>query len=172
MTDSTASTEEPTPPEATPAPWGEDFDPARAWSLVQNLRKEIGETKQERDTLSQAAQAAADAEKSEIQRALDKVTALEKRAADAERELIVSKALSTHKLADEFRDFLTGSAEEIEAKAARLAASLGKTEEPKTEEADPLASAGKPTPALTPGHGGEETPAFDPAAIAKAARRR
>lgn len=161
----------PAAPEEKPAPWGEDFDPARAWALVSNLRNELGSTKTERDALKSAAQAAIDAEKSELQKAIDKAAELEARAAKAERELVVSAAIKTHGLADDVRDFLTGTAEEIEAKAARLAAITKPAGEP-APEVDPLTAAGRPAPALTPGHGGEAPPEFDPAAIAKAARGR
>lgn len=157
------------------APWGADFDASRAWQLVTNLRTELDDAKKERNALKTAAESAADSEKSELQKAIDKIQKLEERAAGAERKLVVGAALREHGLADDFADFLTGTPEEIAAKAARLAA-LNKPAAEESSEAeqqpDPLAAAAKPTPDLVPGHGGDAEPAFDPVAIAAAARRR
>lgn len=179
------STEGTKPAESTEgtegAPWGDDFDAERAWKLVQNLRKEKDELKVDRDRIKDELQA------SKSSTDPDKLTAAETRAKEAERALYLERVYRAHPEldADDFRDFLTGDTEEeITAKAERLAR-LGKPKEGTEEgtEGDPAPAGsgaaggdttpppGKPTPSLVPGHGGEEAPAFDPVAIARAARR-
>ena len=134
-------------------PWGDDFDAERAWRLIQNLRQEKDALKARKDDP-------------------EKLSAAEQRAKEAERALYLERAFRKYPEldADDFRDFLTGETEEeILAKAERLAR-LGKPKE-EAPASDPAPTPNKPTPSLVPGHGGEERPAFDPVAIAKAARR-
>lgn len=174
-------TEDPKP--STP-PWGDDanFDAARAWTLIENLKADVEKIKVERDTiktdrdsLKTAADTAADAEKTEAQKIADRAAAAEERAKTAERSLWTERALRKHPLPAgldeeteaEFLAFLSGeSAEEIERKAARLAALSGKAETP----GEAPANSTRPTPNLTPGHGGTPPVPFDAAAVAKAAR--
>lgn len=170
-----------TPEKPAETPWGADFDPERAWKLVQNLRTERDALKTERDTLKSKSQALEDDGKTELQKLQDRAEAAEKAAKEAARELSVQKVLRKHPELEDFADLLSGdNEEEIAAKAERLAA-IGKPKEPADPPADPPAGEqppagepelpGKPTPSLTPGHGGEENAPFDPVAIAKAARR-
>jgi hypothetical protein len=93
----------PTPPAATPAapaapatqatppappapPWGDDanFDPQKAWNLVQNLRSEIDELK----PFKQQVKAIEDANKTESQRLAEERDAALKTAADRNAELL------------------------------------------------------------------------------------
>ncbi len=148
---------------------------------MQNLRAEV------RD--EQAAKVAAIAERvalaaerdtlrADLTAATEKITEAEKAAADSARALLVDRALREHGLDADLAEFLTGADEDaVMAQAARLAGVKPKPteEEPPAEgENDgekPPAPTSRPTPALTPGHGGEPpvVPDFD--AIADAARR-
>ena len=162
-------------------PWGDDFDEAKAWTLVQNLR---GDKSTLQADLATARQALTEAE--------TKATAGETekdRADKAERALWTERALRKHPtVSDDFVDFLSGDTEEeILAKAERLS-KVGQpkapAEAPKPDadakpdgEPKPDADAkpelpGKPKPdlTLTPGHGGYVAEPFDPAAIAAKAR--
>lgn len=86
---------EPAAPQvAAPAPpWGtdENFDPAKAWALVQNLRGDLA-TKNGRiaelTPFEQKAREAEEASKSEVQRATDALTVAERRALAAEEALL------------------------------------------------------------------------------------
>jgi hypothetical protein len=153
---STETPEGQQPDDETTPPWGDDFDAARAWTLVQNLRADLAKAKekrQERDPDSDA-----------------KITAAETRATAAERALYVERALRKFPEVEDLVEFLTGDTEEeIAAKAERLA-SHGKPAGESTDNSGDAPS-GKPQPALTPGHGGAEPDPFDPDAIAKRARR-
>ncbi|AYN57726.1 scaffolding protein [Arthrobacter phage DrManhattan] len=165
--------------DAEKAPWGDDFDAERAWKLVQNLRAERDGLKTERDSLKGERDALVterDGLKTELQ---TKTEELEKTSKETARELALQKVLRKHPELEDFADLLTGDTEEeLTSKAERLA-SLGKPKEPadngapadEQKPADAPEIPGKPTPSLTPGHGGEENAPFDPVAIAKAARR-
>lgn len=170
-------------------PWGdaENFDPERAWRLIENLREEVASIKAERDALKADADKRADAEKTDLQRAVERAEAAEQRAKEAERSLWTERALRKHPLPEgldeeteaEFLAFLSGdSEEEIVRKAARLEALRGGAksadEKPDGEQgagAEQSAQVpGKPAPALVPGHGGDAAEPFDPDAVAQAAR--
>ena len=162
----------PDAPKAEAPPWGDDFDAEKAWRLIVNLRTDVSGLKTDRDDARTALQAREDAEKSESEKAVARAERAEADLKDERRKGLVSAAALKHNLPDDVLEFLTGDdAEAIEAKAARLGALGGskvETEEKSGGEEIP----GKPKAALRPGHGGEETPAFDPAAIAQAARER
>jgi len=169
MTDSTDQTK----------PWGDDFDEAKAWALIQALRTD---KKTLQTNLTTERQAREDAE--------GKATAGETekdRADKAERALWVERALRKHPaVSDDFVDFLSGDTEEeILAKAERLA-SVGqpkapadaskpdadaKPDEPKPEEPAKPELPGKPKPDLTPGHGADAPVPFDPDAVVAAIRK-
>lgn len=168
----------PAPTDAEKAPWGDDFDAERAWKLVQNLRSERDTLKSERDSLKgerDALTTERDGLKTELQ---TKTEELEKTSKETARELALQKVLRKHPELEEFADLLTGDTEEeLASKAERLAA-IGKPKEPADGEKpggeqkpDEPELPGKPTPNLTPGHGGEESTPFDPTAIALAARQ-
>lgn len=188
-TDKTADDGKSTPP------WGDDFNAERAWSLITNLREEKATIKAERDAFkverdehARKLQESATGDKDADEKIKDAI----ERATKAEKELYVERALRKFPDIADYAEFLSGDDEEaILAKAEKLA-SIGKpkddakdgdkdgtdsdvsreTDEDKDGHDDPGAGLpGKPTPSLAPGHGGDETPAFDPVAIAKAARR-
>ncbi len=165
--------------ETTP-PWGDNFDAARAWKLVQDLRGDKENLKKERDEArSEAAEFRTAAEKSGEDRDKALQAAVE-RAEKAERDLAIRKHNLPEDVLKDFEDYLTGTPEEVDAKAARLAARLApKPEEGKEGEEKETGAEkngdeipGKPKAALRPGHGGEEDAPFDPAAIAAKARER
>lgn len=159
-------------------PWGENFEPERAWRLIQNLRGDNEGLKKERDDArAEAAEFRTAAEKSGEDRDKALKAAVE-RAEKAERDLAIRKHNLPDDVVEEFADYLSGSPEEVDARAARLAARLSKaseTETPPVEDEDNDEGGdipAKPKPALTPGHGGDDAAPFDPAAIAAAARSR
>ena len=170
MTDSTDQTK----------PWGDDFDEAKAWTLVQNLR---GDKTTLQADLATARQALTEAE--------TKATAGETekdRADKAERALWTERALRKHPtVSEDFVDFLSGDTEEeILAKAERLSqvgqpkapAEAPKPDDDAKPDGEPKPDAdakpelpGKPKPDLTPGHGADSTAAFDPDAVVAAIRK-
>ena len=167
--------QQPNQPDPTKAsdqtpPWGkdEDFDPARAWSLIQNLRTERDGFKTKVSEYDTERQQREDAEKTELQKLQDKLAAAEKIGSERERALIVAKTLRKYPELEDLEDLLTGETEEeIVAKAERLA-KRGKGDE--QQGTDPLT--GRPRTALTPGHNAPDESQFDPDAIARNARRR
>jgi hypothetical protein len=188
MADTETQNAETKPAEQKPAaeenPWGEDFDPARAWKLVQNLRSEVSDLKQKNQSFEAERQERENAGKSEVEKLQEKLSAAEKDASEARRALNLQKVFRKFPELEGFEDLLTGdSEEEITAKAERLAA-IGKPKEGEqdgekdgenggenAENAD-LGLPGRPQADLKPGHSdGDSTAPFDPVAIAKAARR-
>lgn len=159
-------------------PWGDDFDAATAWRLVQNLRTDKENLTTERDALkTKLTEAEATATE-----ATDKVTAAEAKRDELQREVYVAKALRAHPDLEDYVEFLTGDTEEaILDRAARLS-SIGR----KPDDADKGGKGGestggdgdnsgdglpgRPEPKLKPGHGGDAPQPFDPDAIAAAAR--
>lgn len=166
-----ASADPETPTTEQAPPWGENFDPARAWSTIQAQRAAEAELKKELASFRQAQKEKEDAEKSEAQKLAEAIEAAKKDAAEARRELLVSRAAVKHSIPADYLEFLTGAtAEAVEAQAVKLAAMLaGKpTAEPPAPEVP-----GKPKPALVPGQGGDEAPGgIDPEALAKSIRAR
>ncbi|WP_062465807.1 hypothetical protein [Demequina maris] len=130
------------------APWGEDFDPGRAWTLVQNLRAERDEARAARD--------AATAKATEAAESLATAKAAQ---SDAERALWRESALRRHPLPEgldaaaeaDALAFLSGdSAEDVERKAATLAALRGAAEVP--APGSDLRTRPEPRLAPVPGH--------------------
>lgn len=169
MTDAPAPAAPPAAP-TKPAPWGENFDPERAWRLVENLRADIASLKTERD----------EARKS-LQERETELSTITERATNAERGLWLEKALRKHPAlaekvgegddAVDLSEFLKGDTEEeILRRAARLAA-LRSPAPPKGDTPPPSTDDGRPKPDLVPGHGGTPAPPFDPDKIAAEARR-
>ncbi|UDL14612.1 scaffolding protein [Arthrobacter phage KeAlii] len=167
-------------PEGGSNPWGDDFDAEKAWRLVQNLRAEVtglkterDNLKTERDNLKSEKDAAADEGKSELQKLQDRIAEIEKASKDKDRDLALQKVLRKHPELEEFADLLTGETEEELSQKAERLAKIGKKSDDDGEQ-NPGSSTelpGMPKPNLVPGHGGGDSEAFDPVAIAKAARR-
>lgn len=158
-----------------------EFDPDKAKRAIANLRAEVASLKGERDDARKEVadfKAAAEQTGEERDKAL---SAAVERAEKAERALAIKKHNLPDDVVEEFADYLTGSAEEVEQKAARLAARLApKAEEPSGSGGEKDDEAGNPKPALpskpkpdlVPGSASEDTEVdFDAAAIAAASRR-
>src|SRR4051812_42199232 len=70
-------------------PWGKDdeFNPERAWKLIQDLRGDLDKVKSDRDELRDKVGKHEDASKSETQRLEERATNAEQRAAAAEADV-------------------------------------------------------------------------------------
>lgn len=115
------------PPE--PPPWGDDFDPARAWHTIQSLREKEKElAKQPRLTPEQQRQLQeynqlVEASKSEAQRQQEAVENAKREADTARAEAIRYKAAATHGISADHFDLLgSGTEEEINARAEKISA--------------------------------------------------
>src|SRR4051812_17175213 len=76
--------QEPQKPEQKP-PWGDDkdFDPARAWKLLQDRGGDLDKIKSERDALAEKVKKHEDATKSDQEKLAERTTAAETRAKQA-----------------------------------------------------------------------------------------
>lgn len=68
----------------TTPPWGDDFDPERAWRTISTLREESQKHKREKQELAGRLQAYDDAQKTDLEKLEEKATTAEQRAAAAE----------------------------------------------------------------------------------------
>lgn len=171
-----------TEPEVKAPEFEGEFDAERAKTAITNLRTEVASYKErleavtgERDAFKEAATKTG----AERDDALAKAV---KRAEDAERALALSKHDLDEATLAEWADYLTGTPEEVEAKAAKIAALVKpKVAEPepgadetKTEPEAPEPEApvvpARPKAALVPGNGAEAPKPFDAKAIAERAR--
>lgn len=153
-------------PEEPKKPWGDDadFDPAKAWTLIENLRGDKAKTQQERDELAARVQAAEDAKLSEQERIAKELEQAKTELAEQRRK----NALTQYDLPDSALVFLTAeSAEEIDKQASALAG-LAPKKEPETPKA-PADSRVKP--ALPNGQTDDIPTTPDYAAIARQARQ-
>ncbi|MGN6128683.1 MAG: hypothetical protein ACTHON_19170 [Humibacter sp.] len=151
----------PTPakPDASTPPWGDDFDPARAWATITRQREAEQGLKARIAELETAAEGLVP--KAELDAALTRADAAETTLKTSKRAAALAKA----DLPEELHAFVTaeddhGMAEQI----AKLTAAI----KPGTATA---ASTSTPAPArpaaeLTPGHGGDEAPTFNADALA------
>lgn len=147
-----------TPPVTGQAPkWEGEYDPERAARLIENLRKERDE-----------ARAKAKAPASEVAELRTRLDTLTEELTSARLDAAKADAIASARIPASLARYVTGSTpEEIKASAAQVAADFGVLAE---AELDPIP--GRPKPRLTPGHAsGDTTPAFDPDAVARAARR-
>jgi hypothetical protein len=115
------------PAQSDPPPWGNDFDPARAWHTIQSLREKEKElTKQPRLTSEQQAQLSeyqrlVEASKSEDQRREEAVAAAQREAETARADAIRYKAAATYGVPQEHFDLLgSGTEEEVSARAEKI----------------------------------------------------
>lgn len=150
-------------------PWGDDFDPSRAWQTITRQREEEKALRARLSEFEKAQKAREDAEKSESERMSEALETARREAAEARREVLVSRAAVKHSLPEKVLAFITGTtAEEVEEQAATLAEMLGAGVKPPAAEVP-----GKPRPALKPGQGGGDGPAeIDPDAVAERIRSR
>ena len=130
----------PTAPAGPKPPWGSeaDFNPEKAWNLIQNLRTEASEAKAKADTASKEA--------TELAQFRVKAQEAEDSKAETEITLHRERAARTHKLNDEQFEFLSEltDPEAINTRAEKLAAMTKASNEP--------------VPAVDPAQGGPVAP--------------
>lgn len=152
-----APAQEPTQqqPAETP-PWGDDFDPARAWHTITQLREREKElSKQPRLTPEQQQQLAeydrlVEASKSEEQRREEAIARATREAETARAEALRYKAAATYGISADHFDLLgSGTEEEITARAEKLASLIAAQQAPVTPPAAPPQS--RPVEQLRPG---------------------
>ncbi|QOI66918.1 scaffolding protein [Microbacterium phage GardenState] len=171
----TAQNTDPAAPQTDPAkeptgstpPWGDDFDPARAWDTIQKQREAEKELKAKLDAFEKAEQERSDAEKTELEKLQAR---LEKAEADLKakaREALLAKS----GLPEDLHDLVTADTDEgIAAQVAKLQTALGGQKNDGNDPAPEVKPSSRPQAALTPGHGGEPTPETDLDAIVAAVR--
>lgn len=148
----------------TKPPWGSDdeFDPAKAWKLIENLRGDLTKAKTIPDDVAEKAKKWEEAEaakKPELERVAGDRDTHKGRADKAEAELTGLRAALKHGVTGEdLEDFLealgSGTAEEIEKRAAKLAPRFG-TAGGSTEGDAPRR---RPSPALKGGGAPDQEP--------------
>lgn len=156
-----------TPPVTENAPTFEgEFDAEKAAALVANVRTENKALKDRLKAFEDAKKAADEAEMTEAQKAMARAEAAEARLAAIETESLRAKVAAAHNLPADAVAYLTGA---DEAAMTAQAEGLAKLTAPAAPELP-----GRPTARLVPGHSGspDAESTFDPAAVAKAARRR
>lgn len=135
-------------------PWGsaEEFNPEKAWSLIQNLRGDVQAAKTkaaESDELRARVKEFEDAKLSAEERATRDLAEAQKAATDLGLENAKLKAAIEHGLTADDIDFIGGSTpEEIADKAAKFAARLGSgapTTPPSARPNSGLRGGGDPT---------------------------
>lgn len=161
----------PTPPAAAP-PWGspDQFDPAKAWALIEGLRADKEKltarpalTDEQRKQLDEY-QTLVEASKSEQQRKDEAVAAAERKAEQASAEAIRYKAAATHGISAEHFDLLgTGTEEEVSARAEKVAALLAANALPAAPGSPPT----RPVEQLRPGATPADQPSEDDVVYAK-----
>lgn len=141
---------QPAQPQPTAPPWGtaDQFDPEKAWSLIQNLRGDVAQQKArvaELTPYEQKAKELEEAQKTELQRAQEAAAAAQAEAEKSRLELLRHTVATTKGVPAALIPRLQGGTkEELEADADALLAAFPQ----------PAASAGNPrTPveALRPG---------------------
>ncbi|AWY04842.1 scaffolding protein [Microbacterium phage Floof] len=144
-----------TPAAETP-PWGDDFDPARAWETIQRQRASETDLKTKLSAYEKAEQEKADAELTELEKLRKDFAAL----AAEKTALARTTQLNELGLDKALHGFITGETpEDIAKQVTALKAALG-TPDP---AADPAPVTTRPQPKLTPGQGGDDksTPDLD-----------
>lgn len=112
---------------AAAKPWGDDkdFDPEKAWKLIQNVRGDAEKLKKERDTLATQVKAAEDATKSDTQKLEERATTAESGLSTAQRETARLRIALKKNLTETQAKRLVGDTEEeLEADADELLASF------------------------------------------------
>jgi hypothetical protein len=104
-------------PVATP-PWGDDFDPARAWQTIQNLRAR----EKELTPLAEKARQLEESQRTETERLTERLTKAEQRALDAARyEVALEKGLTRAQA----KRLVGSTPQELEADADELLSTFG-----------------------------------------------
>lgn len=143
-----------TPPAAAAPPWGTDFDPEKAWNLVQNLRADKEKlsarpamTTEQQQQLSEY-QALVEASKSDAQRLQEQAAQAQRDAEQARADAIRYKAAATHGIpSDHFELLGSGTEDEVTARAQKIAELIAKATAPPA----PGAPQTRPVEQLRPG---------------------
>jgi predicted DNA binding CopG/RHH family protein len=145
------------PQEGAP-PWGDDFDPGRAWSLVQNLREDNAKLKTRPALTEEQQQKLADwdaleqASKTEFERMQEDLGRTKRDAESARAEAVRYKAAATHGIpADHFDLLGSGTEDEITARAEKLAALLAAQTQPPVSTPPTRRPVEQMRPGATPG---------------------
>jgi hypothetical protein len=152
--------EDPKPAEdAKPTPpWGDDFDPARAWSAIQAGRETERALKARIADFEKAEQEKADADKSDLDKATARADRAEAALKAAQRDALIAKA----GIPDELAEFITAEdADGIAAQLAKIKAAIGNADSGDDGAGEDGKHDGRPKPALTPGHGGDDPKPFN-----------
>jgi len=155
-------------PASRKPPWGDDdFDPDKAWRLLENVRGDVAKLKTERDSLAAKLQEHDDKDKSEAQKLQERAEAAEQKLAAAERNAMVASVALKKGLTEAQAKRLIGTTvEELEADADELLATF--TPEPGQEPVP-----GRPRERLRPGAAPSAEPEeTDPAKLAAMVPRR
>lgn len=149
--------------DATTPPWGDDFDPARAWKALEAARAAEKAAKAEAAAFKKAEQEKADAEKTELERLRDQLNA-----ATAEKTALARTAqLNELGLDKALHGFISGETPEaIAEQVTALKTAMG-TGKPAEEDPAPESTTTRPQPKLTPGQGGDDKDAADLDALVK-----
>jgi len=153
--------EPPKEPQQTAPPWGsdEEFNPEKAWRLIQNLRSEVGELKPKAQKLADFE----DAQKSEHERLQEQLETAKADSAKAAVQAARYRAAMKHGLDDDDLDLLGDDPEQIETRAERLAARIA------AAAPEPAASPSRrPQERLRPGASPDAEPQASPKEIAAA----
>lgn len=144
-TEPQAGTEQPEPT-PDPAPWeSDDFDPERAWNLVQNLRGDVDKLKADKAQLSTKVDEFETANQTELERLTTRLQQTQAEAEEATRRALVAEVSAAKGLPMNLAKRLTGTTrEELEADADELSALL-------TVEDGRPATPRRPREALRPG---------------------
>lgn len=156
-----APTEPPQPPAPTapePPKRKTDWTGEEAAAEIEKVRAEAAEWRRkfrEAEPIVQAHNEAEEAAKTELQRATDRAAEAERVAATREAELNVLRAAAKHGIPEEDYDLLgSGTPEELDARAARLAArypsSTAPTPPPSDRPVEGLRPGASPTPPAQP----------------------
>ena len=161
MTEPTEQTEAPAaetpqaqPPAEAPSaapPWGDDFDPDRAWRAIQSSRQAEREAKaraRELEPLAQEAQRLREISKTDLERLTERAEAAEREREQHRADAIRYRTAATFGLQEDDFDLLgSGTEDEIVARAQKIAAknaaALGTSQPPPASR--------RPTEQLRPG---------------------
>ncbi|MFC9892119.1 hypothetical protein ACFVMC_00355 [Nocardia sp. NPDC127579] len=150
-TDPPVTPTEPAAPvnQADPPKPKKDWTPESAAAEIAELRRENASWRtkyREAEPIVEAHNAAQEAAKTEVQRATERADAAEKAAAERQDELNVLRAAAKHGIPEEDYDLLgSGTPEELDARAARLAARYPSSAAPPPPPSD------RPVEGLRPG---------------------
>jgi hypothetical protein len=158
---------------AAKKPWGDDkdFDPEKAWKLIQNVRSDVDKLKTERDTLATKIKEYEDATKSDTQKLEERATTAETGLSTAQRETARLRIALKKNLTETQAKRLVGDTEEeLEADADELLASFKDDE---NEDGDGGGERRTPKPRMRTGAAPSSEPEeTDPEKLAELVPRR